>query len=173
MVGTVEINSMSLYILSNYEKGRLSVSRPIFLKEKKRLRTSIGVMSMILCGLEGNNCPIEKINEFIDNNRGKNFPDHFSRYEVIVSADYSEKQRDVLGLMQRLLYKMQSILSKFLLGKSERQELFYLLHAFHNLPRALLSCSSKLYESSDDVLGYADEWLAEIYRHSADHGGTL
>ena len=115
MAGTVEINSMSLYILSNYEKGRLSVSRPIFLKEKKRLRTSIGVMSMILCGLEGNNCPIEKINEFIYNNRGKNFPDHFSRYEVIVSADYSEKQRDVLGLMQRLLYKMQSVLSKFLL----------------------------------------------------------
>lgn len=173
MVGTVEINSMSLYILSNYEKGRLSVSRPIFLKEKKRLRTSIGVMSMILCGLEGNNCPIEKINEFIDNNRGKIFPDDFSRCEVIVSADYSEKQRDVLGLMQRLLYKMQSVLSKFLLGKSERQELFYLLHAFHNLPRALLSCSSKLYESSDDVLRYADEWLAEIYRHSDDHGGIL
>jgi len=74
MVGTVEINSMSLYILSNYEKGRLSVSRPIFLKKKKRLRTSIGVMSMILCGLEGRNCPIEKINEFIDNNRGKFSP---------------------------------------------------------------------------------------------------
>ena len=34
---------------------------------------------------------------------------------MIVSADYSEKQRDVLGLMQRLLYKMQSVLSKFLL----------------------------------------------------------
>ena len=74
MAGTVEISSMSLYILSNYEKGRISVSRPILPKEKKRLRTSIDVMSILLCGLEGRNCPIEKINEFIDNNRGKFSP---------------------------------------------------------------------------------------------------
>ena len=69
MVDAVEINAMNLYSLSNYEKGRLRTSRPISIWEKKRLKTSIEVMSKILCALECKNCPIEKINAFIDSNQ--------------------------------------------------------------------------------------------------------
>lgn len=159
MVDTIQINAMNLYSLSNFEKGRLCSSKPISPWEKKRLKASVEMMSMILCGLECKDFPVEKINTFIDANRGKIFPIDCDYCETNVCMDYSEKQREVLELMSSLLFNMKSILSKARIQKNELQELSYLLHAFHNLPRALFSCSSKLYMSSDDAVQYANEWI--------------
>lgn len=162
MVGAAEANAMNLYILSNYEKARLCTSRPISAREKKRLKTSAEIMSAILCGLAGGACDMERINAFIDSNRGKIFPADCSLCGAVCGADYSEKQREILGKMTSLLYNMKSILSKFRIRKSERMELYCLLHAFHNLPRALLGCSSELYIHPDDAMRYADEWLSQV-----------
>lgn len=162
MVDAVEINAMNLYSLSNYEKGRLRTSRPISIWEKKRLKTSIEVMSKILCALECKNCPIEKINAFIDSNRERIFPINCSLCEVILATNYSEKQSEILNLMSSIVYDMESILSRFWVKKSQLYELYFLLHAFHNLPRAFFDNSSKLYMGSVEVLQYANEWLSKM-----------
>ena len=47
MSDAIEINAMNLYILSNYEKGRLCTSRLIAIWEKKRLKISIEMMAKI------------------------------------------------------------------------------------------------------------------------------
>ena len=169
MVGAAEANAMNLYILSNYEKARLCTSRPISAGEKKRLKTSAEIMSAILCGLAGGNCDAERINAFIDSNKGKIFPIDCNRCEAVCGADYSEKQREILGKMTSLLYSIEAILSKPRIRKSERMELYCLLHAFHNLPRALLDCSSKLYISPDDAVQYADEWLSRVQASPAEN----
>jgi len=65
MIDAIEINAMNLYSLSNYEKGRLCTSKLLSAQEKKRLKASVEIMSMILCVLERKNCQIEKINVFI------------------------------------------------------------------------------------------------------------
>lgn len=162
MVGAAETNAMNLYILSNYEKARLCTSKPISAGEKKRLKTSAEIMSAILCGLAGGNCDAERINAFIESNRGKIFPADCSLCGAVCGADYSEKQREILGKMTSLLYSIESILSKPRIRKSERMELYCLLHAFHNLPRALFDCSSELYISPDDAIRHADEWLSRV-----------
>ena len=169
MVGAAEANAMNLYILSNYEKARLCTSRPISAREKKRLKTSAEIMSAILCGLAGGACDTERINAFIDSNRGKIFPADCNLCGAVLGADYSEKQREILGKMTSLLYNMKSILSKFRIRKSERMELYCLLHAFHNLPRALFDCSSELYIHPDDAMRYADEWLSRVHESLAEN----
>lgn len=159
MIDAIEINAMNLYSLSNYEKGRLCTSKLLSAQEKKRLKASVEMMSMILCVLERKNSQIEKINVFIDNNRGKIFPIDCDFGETILSTDYSEKQIEILNLMSNLLHSMKSILSKFWVKKSRLYKLYCLLHAFHNLPKAFFDSSSELYMSSDEVLQYANEWL--------------
>lgn len=88
-------------------------------QEKKRLKASVEMMSMILCVLERKNSQIEKINVFIDNNRGKIFPIDCDFCETILSTDYSEKQIEILNLMSNLLHSMKSILSKFWVKKAD------------------------------------------------------
>ncbi len=169
MVDAAEANAMNLYIISNYEKARLCTSKPISAGEKKRLKTSTDIMSAILCGLAGGNCDEERINAFIESNKGKIFPIDCNRREAICGTDYSEKQGEILGKMTSLLYSIEAILSKPRIRKSERWELYCLLHAFHNLPRALFGCSSELYIHPDDAMRYADEWLSRVHESPAEN----
>lgn len=162
MSDAIEINAMNLYILFNYEKGRLCTSRLIIIWEKKRLKTSIEMMAKILCALKYRNCPTDKINAFIDNNRGRIFPINCSSCEKILDTNYSEKQSEILNLMSYILCDMGSVLSRFWVKKSQLKELYCLLHAFHNLPRAFFDSSSKLYMEPTDVLQYANEWLSKM-----------
>lgn len=163
MVSATEINAVNLYILSNYEKGKLRTSRPISIREKRRLKTSVEIMSMILSELECKDCQTEQINIFIDRHRGVIFPIDCNHCETLLYTNYSDKQKEILKLMDSLLYSMGLILSEFWIGKKKMQELFYLLHAFHNLPKAFFNRSSKLFMSCDDVLKYANEWLSQIH----------
>lgn len=99
MIDAIEINAMNLYSLSNYEKGRLCTSKLLSAQEKKRLKASVEIMSMILCVLERKNCQIEKINVFIDNNRGKIFPIDCDFCETILSTTPTD-----VGSSSRVLF---------------------------------------------------------------------
>ena len=69
-------------------------------------------MSAILCRLAGGACDTERINAFIDSNRGKIFPADCSLCGAVCGADYSEKQREILGKMTSLLYNSVKISHK-------------------------------------------------------------
>ena len=82
------------------------------------------------------------INHFIDENRGKIFPLNCNYCEVNLSAEYSLKQYEIIALMNDLLFKLKKIVARTFINGSDLHELFCLLHAFHNLPRAFFSCST-------------------------------
>lgn len=159
---TIERNAMNLYHLSNYEKGRLRLSKLFFILERKKLKAAIETMSLIVYGFDHIDCQLDIINHFIDENRGKIFPLNCDYCEVILSAEYSLKQYEIIALMNDLLFKLKKIVARTFINGSDLHELFCLLHAFHNLPRAFFSCSTKLCLSSSEALQYANDWIHRI-----------
>lgn len=142
-----------LFIISMYEKGRVKKASQFWSRKYiKSIYDSIIIMKTLICLIEkdqdvsfGEMLPVLK---FVNNNVGKIFSER-----IDTSAIYSDRARAVLeydntksrddkeliALMNKILIECEKILENR--SSNYKQQIIYLLMAFHNLPKAYLDPS--------------------------------
>ena len=162
MKNTIECYAEYLYCLSNYEKGRFAASSHFSIMKRNRLKKSIQMMSLMVCMLEGTDCSVNELNSFILRNRGKIFPIDCGFCESSNYLYFRTTNDEIITLMNGILNRILIALEKPKLQKEEKNNVAYLLRAFHNLPRAFFNSSSRLFLNRDTAIQYANDWLCRM-----------
>ena len=162
-----------LYIISNYEKGRMKTYGFWSKKYTISLNESLYCMSIILC-LMRNPMDVQQpkllsIKEFCKKNEFVIFPQgDTTRLDDIAN----ESQTDIIAEEDaNIIHKMSSIIDECILLLREKstgykKRLSCLIKAFHNLPRVFLDCSKQTVYNinaksirTQDALFYASSYI--------------
>lgn len=170
-----------LYIISNYEKGRIKTTGIWRKQYKNSLKKSLEIMQLLVYFLKTNkNITIEEMQPIFDyykQNTYKIFPqstivfdDYISNEtNIFLNTVYKEKNASL-----RVVEYMESILKKCdtLLVDKDRQykmKVSSLIKAFHNLPKVYLDPTVKTLcnigiqpISEDEAIDYAESYISKI-----------
>lgn len=169
-----------LYIIANYEKGRIRTTSIWSKQYKDSLKKSIEIMLLIVSFLESNqNITIgdmQPIFEYINKNTLVIFP-----HNTIVIEEYTSNSYDKVFLsicnqeksFIKIIQYMDRILTKcnILLVNKEKQyktKIASLLRTFHNLPKVYLDSTAQTLcnigikpISEDEAIDYAESYISK------------
>ena len=169
-----------LYIISNYEKGKIKTDRIWGRHYINSLRNSIYIMNKII-NLMKQNQPITGkdmyfLLDFIENNTDVILTNS-ADLKLTIKSDSNNlfkclctdgmSNDDLLELMSKILCECSNLLTSK--PKNYKKRIAYLLMAFHNIPRAYLDTKNNaLFNggaiplSKEDAKKYADYYM-ELY----------
>jgi len=145
-----------LYIISVYEKGRIS-SKKIWIKRYiNSLKDSIDVMNLLVSVMKSKrkltDVEFQRLYNYINKNMIKSFPNGanqkiFEAYKsgMLFQFEVDKAGYELLQLMEINLNKCKALLKKG--KKNYKIKISYLLWAVHNIPRYFLS------EAGESFLG--------------------
>ena len=134
-----------LYIVSNYEKGRIKSFGLWHKKYVESLQNSLDIM-IILTDLidRGKNISEDEmlqLQKFIWKNRGTIFPNKINFSPLFMDDNdvslSSNNYKEVLKLISDIIFEIQTLLE--VRTKKYKIKISYLLKALHNLPRVFLN----------------------------------
>ena len=133
-----------LYVVSNFEKGRVKSSGVWRRKYVNSLKKSLEIMAL-LTNLISENKEISQdemrsLQEFIHENKGVIFSGAGNIDALLDDKNdvgfLSNDFEDVIKLMNDILLEIKNLLS--IKSKNYKSKIAYLLRAFHNLPKVFL-----------------------------------
>ena len=169
-----------LYIISNYEKGRIKTTGIWSKKYKNSLKKSLEIMQLLIYFLKTNkNITVEEMQPIFDyykQNTYKIFPQSTIDFDDYISNDakiflntvYTDKNASL-----RVVEYMESMIKKcdMLLDDKEKQykvKISSLIKAFHNLPKVYLNPTAQtLFNigikpiSEDEAIDYAESYISK------------
>lgn len=180
-----------LYIISNYEKSRIPVSKfwkKIYIKS---LRESIEIMELLLLLIEKEgDISVKEMVPFFDYYKRSKCPQFrligvdlkelmqdTSRILLVGNATHSEINIVIINFMKKIIIECN-----FLIKNKERGyklKIYYLLAAFHNLPRAFIDTTKEtLFNngtrpiSSEEAIEYSLSYIKIMYDKGRATKGT-
>ncbi len=154
-----------LYVLGNYEKGRFSTVKFTTCSEKKRLRESLNIMSLMVDFLDdGRTEHFDLMDEFVKKNHGTIFSISFDDFLHSQSTcNDQESHPEAVQLMRTIIGQINDLNNKKIVFKQDRIAISYLLRAFHNLPKVYIKSEEghSLLEDTD-AISYARDWISKI-----------
>ena len=169
-----------LYIISNYEKGRIKTTGIWSKQYKNSLKKSIEIMQLLIYFLKTNeNITVEEMQPIFDyykQNIHKIFPQSAIALEDYISNDTNIFLNTVYkeeNVSLRVVEYMESILKRcdtLLVDKEEnyKVEISLLIKAFHNLPKVYLNptaqtlCNIGIHPiSENEAIDYVQSYISK------------
>lgn len=166
-----------LYIISNYEKGRLSEAHPWSIKTICEIKESVTIMQDILNCFNNikSNDSVLRIVKYVKKKEGIVFRElddmKFNQFTTVLQSNCicdTIEYKKIIELMQEILYQLSIILKTFFINKNKRRSICIYFRAFHNLPLAMLdNKESTLFNIAignpyNISIMYAEQWLNKL-----------